>query len=123
MNDHEFGFTTFLAEPGQRRIRTLLELGGKRRKEVRALLDHSVRLDQRFAQELHGDAEDVLRKLGAPTTCFVISGNEDLDGREMPLGQALRVVGPTYGGFVSCIPGKLGYYMYEDAKSGYLLKK
>lgn len=44
MNEHERGFLNFLAEPTKRRMATLLELGEKRRRDVRALLDHAVRL-------------------------------------------------------------------------------
>lgn len=130
MNEHELGFPSFLAEPTQRRIRTLLELGPKRRRDVRALLDHSVRLDRRFAQHLDGASdsarlvEAALDRLGAPKTCYLISADEALDGQEMSLSDALNAVETGYfGTFVSCIPGKLGYFKYEDAKSAYLLKK
>lgn len=130
MNDHELGFTTFLAEPTQRRVRTLFELGPKRRKDVRALLDHAVQLDGRYAQHLHGSdasagsVEAALRKYGAPKTCHVISADEALDGQEMQLSDALEMVGASYfGAFISCIPGKLGYFEYEDMKSAYLLER
>jgi hypothetical protein len=40
----------------------------------------------------------------------------------MPLGEALgAVIGMGDGAFVSCIPGRLGVYEYEDMKSSYLL--
>ncbi len=130
MNDHELGFTTFLAEPTQRRVRTLFELGSKRRKDVRALLDHAVQLDRRYAQHLQGrdasarSAEATLRKYGAPKTCYLISADAALDGQEMQLSDALDTIGASYSGaFISCIPGKLGYFEYEDMKSAYLLKK
>jgi len=130
MNEHELGFTTFLAEPTQRRVRTLLELGTKRRKDVRALLDHSVQLDLRYAHHLEGNhasarsVEAVLRKYGASDTCYLMSADEALDGQEMLLSDALHTVGGSFSGaFISCIPGKLGYFEYEDMKSAYLLKK
>lgn len=75
MNDHERGFLAFLAEPTKRRFETLLELGEKRRRDVRELLHHSVRLDPRFAQHLTGNdgfsgpVEAMLRKRGAPPAC------------------------------------------------------
>ena len=109
---------------------TLLELGGKRRRDVRALLDHSVRLHPLSCKHLTGseaDARsvaDTLRKLGAPPTCFVVSADSNLDGREMPLGDALNsIVAKGNGAFVSCIPGRLGFYEYEDMKSSYLLTR
>ena len=128
MNDHERGFLAFLAEPTKRRMETLLELGEKRRSDVRGLLHHSVRLDPRHARHLKGgDAspgpvEAMLRERGAPSTCYVLSANSDLDGRDLPLGEALdAIIGMQDGAFVSCIPGRLGFYEYEDIKSSYLL--
>jgi hypothetical protein len=130
MNDHELGFTAFLADPTQRRVRTLFELGTKRRKDLRALLDHAVQLDRRYAQHLQGSdasagsVEATLRKFGAPKTCYLISADEALDGQKMRLSNALDAVGASgFGAFTSCIPGKLGYFEYEDMKSSYLLKK
>lgn len=126
MNAHELGFTAFLAEPGQRRMRTLLELGPKRRKDARALLDHSVRLDPRYASRLPSvkGTEELLRAHGAPETCYVISSDERLDRREMSLKEALEAVEGSFAGtFISCIPGKLAYFEYEDIKSAYLLRK
>lgn len=128
MNDHERGFLTFLAEPTKRRMETLLELGEKRRPDVRALLHHSVHLDRRCSRHLTGSQafagpiEAILRKRGAPAICYVLSANSDLDGREMPLGDALSaIIGMGDGSFVSCIPGQLGFYEYADMKSSYLL--
>lgn len=130
MNDHERGFLTFLAEPTKRRFETLLELGEKRRRDVRDLLHHSVRLDSRFAQHVIGSeafsehVEAMLRKRGAPPTCYVLAASSDIDGREMPLGEALAaVIGMGDGAYVSCIPGRLGFYEYEDMKSSYLLSR
>ena len=130
MNEHERGFLDFLAEPSKRRMGTLLELGGKRRRDVRELLDHSVRLHTLSTKPLTGERAEAgsiaaaLRKLGAPPTCFVLSANGDLDGREMPLTDALdAVVGKGHGTFVSCIPGRLGFYEYEDMKSSFLLSR
>ena len=130
MNDHERGFLAFLAEPTKRRLETLLELGEKRRRDVRKLLHHSVRFDPRFAQHLAGSdvfsgpVETMLRKRGAPSTCYVLAANSDLDGREMPLGEALdAIIGMGDGAFVSCVPGLLGFYEYEDSKSSYLLSR
>ena len=130
MNDHERGFLTFLAEPTKRRLETLLELGEKRRRDVRELLDHSVNLAPRLAQQIIGSeaftgpVEAMLRKRGAPSDCYILSANSALDGREMRLGEALEaIIGMGSGTFVSCIPGRLGFYEYEDMKSSYLLSR
>lgn len=130
MNDHELGFLRFLAEPGRRRTQTLLELGDRRRSDVRAMLDHAIMLEGRHATHLEGEAasasnvEALLRKLGAPRTCFVISSDTRMDGRELPLSDALvGVVGSGFGTFLSCVPGKLGYFEYEDSRSAFLLQR
>ncbi len=111
-------------------METLLELGDKRRADVRELLHHAVRLDPRFAQHLKGSdafpgpAEAMLRKRGAPSTCYVLAADSDLDGRELPVRDALEaIMGMSNGAFVSCIPGRLGIYEYESMKSSYLLQR
>jgi hypothetical protein len=130
MNAHELGFTAFLAEPSRRRLRTLLELGAKRRVDVRALLHHAVKLNSLYCEPLSGASasprliEAVLRARGAPGTCFVISSSPEFDGREMPLAEALAAInGSSEGAFISCIPGKHGYYEYEDMKSAFILQR
>lgn len=128
MNDHERRFVEFLAEPNRRRVKTLLELGEKRRRDVRSLLHHAVRLDPRFRHHLAGSdpypprVEAMLRERGAPATCYVLAADPKLDGRVMPILEALdAILGMGNGAFVSCIPGRLGFYEYEDMKSSYLL--
>ena len=130
MNDHELGLIQFLAEPSRRRMQTLLDLGPKRRSDVRAMLDHAIALDDRHAVRLTGEdasaanVEALLRRHGAPPTCLVISSDKQMDGRILPLGDALAgVVGSDFGAFLSCIPGRLGYFEYEDVRSAYLLHK
>lgn len=130
MNDYERGFLAFLAEPSRRRMETLLELGKKRRADAQSLLHHAVRLDQRYAQHLTGNdafpapVEALLQKKGAPATCYVFAAGSNLDGREMPLKDALdAIIGIGNGAFVSCIPGRLGFYEYESVKSSYLLQR
>jgi hypothetical protein len=129
MNEHERGLLEFLIEPGRGRLGTLLELGSKRRRDVVSLLHNAVRLDPRFSTRLEGkDAtayhvEPMLLSRGAPPSCYVMSA-DDFDGREMPLSEALDAVfGWGNGAFISCIPGRLGYYEYAGIKSSYLLAR
>ena len=61
MNDHERGFLQFLADPGRRRMQSLLELGPKRRADVRAMLDHAILLDDRHATLLQGEEASAVR--------------------------------------------------------------
>ena len=130
MNEHEAGFLTFIEQPQQRRLKALFDLGEKRRREVRSLLHHAIRLDARYCKKLPGGdqfaprIEEILRQRGAPETCFVIAVDPTLDGRILTLREALEaIIGSSNGAFVSSIPGKLGYFEYEDASSGRLLFK
>lgn len=129
MNEHEQSFLVFLAEPSRRRVQALLERVAKRRPDVLAMLDHDVRLDPRHSRHLAGSAShseaigEALLKLGAPALCHVLGGR-DIDGREMPLREALHaVVGGGFGAFMSCIPRRLGFFEYEDAGERYLLTR
>jgi len=63
------------------------------------------------SQNRPDDIYAVLRIKGAPLNCYVISSNYDIDGKEMDLMLALEeVVGYGNGTFLSCVPGKLGYF-------------
>jgi hypothetical protein len=129
MNDHELGFLAFIQPPQQRRLKALLELGEKRRQEVRSLLDHAITLDPKTVRNLPGGdqspriVEKKLRALGAPDSCYII-GPASVDGRTMPLGEALdAIMHQGNGAFLSCLPGKLGYYEYEHANGGQILHR
>jgi hypothetical protein len=119
-----------VVQPQQRRLRTLFEMAEKRRGDIRALLDHSITLDPRHSEQLPGGdqfsprVEELLRKRGAPDRCFVVASNARFDGREMPLREALdAVIGGGDGAFISCIPGKLGYFEFAHASGGHLLRR
>lgn len=130
MNSHEQGFLEFLAEPTRRRMATLLALGEKRRTDVRALFDHGCRLDPRFSRHLQGKAafaEPIARLLigqGAPRECHVLASDAALDGLEMPLDEALkRIVGMGSGAYISCVPGRLGFFEFADRNSSYFITR
>lgn len=130
MNPHERGFLAFLAEPGRGRMMRLLELGEKRRHDARQLLHDAVRLDPRYSSHLVGSddfaprIEQWLRERGAPESCYLFTAFADLDGREMPLIEALDVTSlGDFGAFVSCLPGRLGFFRYASPRSAYLLHR
>jgi hypothetical protein len=63
------------------------------------------------------DIAILLRERGAPATCALLSADTDLNGRHMPLDEALRVVvGWCPGTFVSCVPGRLAYFEDEEGR-------
>ncbi|WP_409296783.1 hypothetical protein V1498_02715 [Peribacillus sp. SCS-26] len=71
--------------------------------------------------------EKLLKQHGAGDTCYVISWNDEIDGRELPLTIALeRAVGMGMPSLVSCIPGSLAYFQAEQEvlpSPRYLLKR
>ena len=130
MVDHETALIRAFVRP-ERRTRLLELLGSsKGRAKLRASLAHFCDLDERFAQPVppskhHSrDIEAALRAKGAPDTCHVISESAALDGQDVPLGSALAdIVGQGMGAFVSCIPGKLGYFESEEPGERYILER
>jgi hypothetical protein len=128
MNPHERGFLAFLAEPGRGRMLRLLEMGEKRRRDVRSLLHQAIELDPRYCTQLTGSdyfpgpLEKALRAFGAPPDCYLIGGA--LDGREMLLAEALATADLGEDGtFISCLPGRLGYFQYAAMRAAYLLRR
>jgi hypothetical protein len=99
-----------------------------RRKDATAELGESRNLDSRWRiplapseQSLAG-IERLLRARGAGADCLVISENAALDGRRMPLAEALQdVVGYGMGTIVSCVPGKLAYFEGEGPSDRFIL--
>ncbi len=128
--EHEESFIRAFVR-SERRTRLLELLGSaKGRTKLRASLAHFRDLDMRFAQLVSSskhDARDIeatLRAKGAPDTCHVLSESAALDGRDMLLASALaEIVGGGMGSFVSCIPGKLGYFESEEAGERYILAR
>jgi hypothetical protein len=102
----------------------------KTRKRFVQELNHFHLLDQRFAtrvawnsiqvsdsgQPVHGIA-NICRQLqlkGAGKTCWVMSDNEDLDGRELDLEWVLgKAVDGQTSTILSCIPGTLALFVGE----------
>lgn len=69
----------------------------------------------------------LLKKQGATDECYVISWNEEIDGKKLPLNEALKkVVGYGMPSIVSCIEGKLAYFEAEQVAGSpprFLLKR
>ena len=99
---------------------TALLKSRKRRGKLLSELHHFYDFDGRCIIHLER-AEDsprtlynLLRKLGAPETCYVISAGR-LDGEELDLAEAVTELHATgMGAIVSCVPGRLAYYEGED---------
>jgi len=128
LNTHEYEFARNFILPEKRtRYLSLLESKSGRKKIVNGF-NHCRDLDPRFTSRIPGNqssAESIkamLRQKGAPDSCYVMSDNPDIDGREMPLTEALsKTVGMDAGTLVSCIPGKLAYFEMEGFDGRYIL--
>lgn len=90
---------------------------------------HFYDLDPRFANRIQTHLQTVdrierlLKAKGAPELCHVM-GESRLDGRDIPLREALQsVVDVSWGIFLSCIPGRLGYFGGEDPNERYILER
>jgi len=66
----------------------------------------------------------LLRARGAPEECVLLAEDAALDGRRLPLAEALSmVVGRGMGAFLSCIPGRLAFYEGEEPGQRYILER
>ncbi|MGD7006511.1 hypothetical protein [Metabacillus sp. 84] len=95
----------------------------KKRQDALDRLCHSYRttLREEFLIEIpkpNSDPADIaklLKQHGAGASCYVISWDEEIDGKELPLSTALhKAVGMGMPAIVSSIPGKLAYFEAEQ---------
>jgi hypothetical protein len=95
----------------------------KRRSDALHRLCHYYRttLREEYLNEIptpNSDPEEIaklLKKNGAEDSCYAISFNEDIDGRHLPLAEALEAaVGYGFPSFILCIPNKLAYFEAEQ---------
>ena len=102
----------------------------KSRKKLLDSFYHLHDLDPRFAHRIEPRLQradsiyDDLRRRGAPERCYVMSASSDLDGQEAELRPTLEeIVGCYDGTFVSCLPGRLGYFEGEEPNERYILER
>jgi hypothetical protein len=95
----------------------------RRRQDVIRQLAHFKHVDIRFvvpippSQSGYAGILGILRGKGAPETCYAVSEDSELDGKELPLSDSLKkIVGYGMGTFLSCLAGRLGYFEDEDAR-------
>lgn len=130
LNPHEEMFVRSFVV-ANKRARYLSLLNSERgREKILAGFHHCRDLDSHYAQRIpHNQQsaqsiEALLKSKGAPKTCYVMSEDMTLDGREMELNAALsKIVGMDAGALVSCIAGKLAYFEMEGLSERYLLIK
>jgi hypothetical protein len=119
LKDKQERFVTFLANPKHRKkfTRELAHFRGfdpRFATPVPWKVDPKLELGQRSAKGI-GNVVGLLESRGAGKTCWVISEDSRLDGREIDLADALEeVVGRGMGTILCCVPGKLAYFEDED---------
>src|SRR4051812_39740720 len=110
-----------------RRVRWLEALASaKRRRRFLDRLNHCHDFDDRYASLLPSSTDIValLQLRGAPAFCHVISDFEEIDGRQMPLAEAVeRAEWSQWGTLIICLPGRLAYYYDESGARRMLLER
>lgn len=69
-------------------------------------------LDWRYARQV-ASPEEELRSLGAPSRCYCLCAPKEMDGRMVPLTEALTLVGSGLPLLLVCRPGSLAYFEPE----------
>jgi hypothetical protein len=129
MNHEEELIRSFFMPTKRQRYLDFVSKPKTRQKFLRELA-HFKSLDPRYLLAIPRNkqhAKDIaliLTQKGAPPLCWVTSEDRRLDGKEMPLSEALSdVVGRQMGTFISCIPGRLAYFEGEDMGSRWILER
>ena len=108
---------TFVVAAKRDRLLTIFG-SPKRRKRATDTLNHFADWDARFARPVDSSADllTLLRTEGAPSACHVMSDSPDLDGRDMPLDEALRACeSDSFASVLCCVPGDLAFFFDEAA--------
>jgi hypothetical protein len=130
MNAHEDAFVSaFIVKEKQGRYRELLA-NPKRRAKALDDLNHGRDLDPSYAQPIGPDQRRapavarLLRQRGAPDQCYVLADDEDLDGQELALEEAVeRAAAGAFMAVVCCVPGRLAFYRQEAPGEWYVLDR
>jgi hypothetical protein len=119
--DKQERFLTFLSKPKNRKKLTqeLAHFKWFDPKFATAIswkVDPNLGLWQRHLQAIE-NVHRFLKSKGAGKTCWAMSADADLDGKELELESVLeRVFDNDAGTILSCLPGRLGLYSGEDEK-------
>ena len=126
MHPHEEATIRAFVSPSRRERWLGLLASAKRRRSFLGRLNHCRDIDERYATPVPSSANiaAVLRSHGAPETCYVLSDIPTIDGRELPLDEAIdQVESAMWGTLISCVPGRLAYYYDECGARRWLLQR
>ena len=124
MNPIEEAFVSNFVQKS-RRERASFELGSESQRGRflnRLCHDFAGVFDARHLQPLVAPEDSVslqkrLRSLGAKKTCHVISCNEAVDGKEIPVGDAIQaIMGYGLPSILICAPDSLAYFEAEQVR-------
>ena len=116
--DHEQLFVSAFVVPEKRARYAEFLPKPKRRVEITHRFCHYFDFIPSLAKQIpRGVASELaplLRARGAGSTAHVIGGRDEIDGRDLPLEEAidLALADPS-GVVVSCVPGRLALYIQE----------
>lgn len=122
-NDREFWETrfvdAFVTKQKRSRYTRLLSVPRKRHK-ILDLLNHNADLDYSQSVELagkHASSEQLIQKLSTyeiDTQCWMISDDSDLDGKRLPVCEAVELTtGGDWGTIMICPPRPIAVYRSE----------
>lgn len=109
-----------------------IEMIGHPKKRPKFLLElaHFKSLDPRYLVPMPpkklfpNQIAAILTQKGAPKSGWITSENSNLDGKEMPVLEALNeIVGSQMGTFLTCIPGRLAYFEGEEMGYRWILER
>lgn len=130
LTEREIAIFEAFTVPSKRERYSVLLRTRKGRMKVRLSLDHFGDLDLRYCTKVPATERTpsrisaLLRRLGAPDSCYVLSSNEEIDGHELKLEDALgRVMGRGCGTFICCVSGRLAYFEGETPGERYVCKR
>jgi hypothetical protein len=122
MHERELARAFFLPQRRERYLETLPK--PRKRASLIEQLSHSKHPDYWYAvaiganQQYPAEILTLCKEKHAPGMRRAISEDSELDGKELPLSEALRSV-VSYGmeTFLSCLPGRLAYFEDERQRS------
>ena len=83
------------------------------------------KFNQRYMTHVDVDTETIYNLLisrGAPDSCYVISNDEQVDGKTLLLKDALGEIRSETGSFILCVPNKLAYFESEEIHDRWILE-
>jgi hypothetical protein len=129
MNHEEEFIKSFVKPIKRQRYLDFVSTPKSRHKFVDELYPHHV-LDPRFMLSIPPNQQhpkeliEILTQRGAPPLCWITSQDRLLDGKQMPLFDALKeVVGHDLPTFLSCIPGQLVYFEGDGMGYRWILER